>query len=93
MLVLPPDHLWIGRNRGNSRVISAMQILTSAWARTPAGCWHGRPALTVVPYDDYRVPATWEVASFNQGSSEREHCELALCKIVSRLRQRFDVSP
>jgi hypothetical protein len=33
------------------------------------------------------------VASFNSGSSEREHCELALCKIVSRLRQRFDVSP
>jgi hypothetical protein len=27
LLVLPPaDHLWIGRNRGNSRVISAMQI-------------------------------------------------------------------
>jgi len=49
--------------------------------------------VTVVPYDDYRVPATWEVASFNPGSSEREHCELALCKIVCRLRQRFDVSP
>jgi len=29
--------------------------------------------VTVVPYDDYRVPATWEVASFNPGSSEREH--------------------
>ena len=51
------------------------------------------PCTSVVPYDDYRVPATWEVASFNPGSSEREHCELALCKIVSRLRQRFDVSP
>jgi hypothetical protein len=27
LLVLPPpDHLWIGRNRGNPRAISAMQI-------------------------------------------------------------------
>jgi len=49
--------------------------------------------VTVVPNNDYRVPATWEVASFNPGSSERELCELALCRIVSRLRQRFDVSP
>jgi hypothetical protein len=27
LLVLsPPEHLWIGRNRGNSRDISTMQI-------------------------------------------------------------------
>ncbi len=48
--------------------------------------------VTVVPYDDYRVPATWEVASFDPGTSEWEKCERALCDIVRRLQQRFDVS-
>jgi hypothetical protein len=48
--------------------------------------------VTVIPYDDYRVPATWEVASFNPGTSEQEKCELALCEIVSRLQKSFDVS-
>ena len=48
--------------------------------------------VTVVAYDDYRVPATWEVASFNPGTSEQEKCELALCEIVSRLQQCFDIS-
>ncbi len=48
--------------------------------------------VTVVPYDDHRVPATWEVASFDPGTSEREECERALCAIVSRLQQCFDVS-
>jgi hypothetical protein len=44
--------------------------------------------VTVVPYDNYRVPATWEVASFDPGTSEWEECERALCDIVSRLQQR-----
>jgi len=48
--------------------------------------------VTVVRYDDYRVPCTWEVASFDPGTSKREECERALCDIVSRLQQCFDVS-
>jgi hypothetical protein len=48
--------------------------------------------VTVVPYDDYRVPATWEVASFNPGTSKQETCELALCDIVRRLQKCFDIS-
>ena len=48
--------------------------------------------VTVVPYDDYRVGATWEVASCNPGASAPEACERALCDIVSRLQQRFDIA-
>ena len=47
---------------------------------------------TVGPYDDHRVPATWEVASFGPGTSRREECERELCDIVRRLQQRFDIS-
>ena len=48
--------------------------------------------VTVVPYDNYRVPAIGEVASFDPGTSEWEECERALCDIVSRLQQRFDIA-
>ena len=48
--------------------------------------------VTVVPYDDYRVGATWDVASCNPGASAPEACERALCDIVSRLQQRFDIA-
>ena len=48
--------------------------------------------VTVVPYDDHRVPATWEVASFDPGTSKQEECERALCDIVRRLQQRFDIA-
>jgi hypothetical protein len=30
----------------------------------------GASHVTVIAYDDYRVPATWEVASFNPGTSK-----------------------
>ena len=43
----------------------------------------GAVHVTVVPYDDHRVPATWEVASFDSGT---------LCDIVRRLQQRFDIA-
>ena len=49
--------------------------------------------VTVVAYDDYRVGATWEVASCNPGTSAPEECERALCEIVGRLRQHFDIEP
>jgi len=41
LLLLPPaDHLWIGKNRGNSRVISTMQIDDQRLREDAAGCWH-----------------------------------------------------
>ena len=43
----------------------------------------GAVHVTVVPYDDHCVPATWEVASFDSGT---------LCDIVRRLQQRFDIA-
>jgi len=68
-----------------------LEDLVLAQLRATPHCG-GALHVTVVPYDDYRVAATWEVASFNPGTSEREKCELALCDIVSRLQQRFDIS-
>ena len=53
----------------------------------------GAVHVTVVAYDDYRVGATWEVASCNPGTSAPEHCERALCNIVRRLQQHFDITP
>ena len=37
----------------------------------------GASHVTVVPYDDYRVPASWEVASFDPRTSDWEKCERA----------------
>ena len=42
---------------------------------------------------DYRVGATWEVASCDAGTSAPEACERALCDIVRRLQQHFDIAP
>ena len=53
----------------------------------------GAVHVTVVAYDDYRVGATWEVASCNAGASAPEDCERALCDIVGRLQQHFDIAP
>jgi hypothetical protein len=68
-----------------------LEALVLAELRAAPQCG-GAVHVTVVAYDDYRVPATWEVASFNPGRSEREVCERALGDIVGRLQQRFDVS-
>jgi hypothetical protein len=68
-----------------------LEALVLAELRAAPQCG-GALHVTVVAYDDYRVPATWEVASFNPGTSEQEKCELALCEIVSRLQQCFDIS-
>ena len=68
-----------------------LEALVLAELRAVPQCG-GALHVTVVAHDDYRVPATWEVASFNPGTSEQEQCELALCDIVSRLQQRFDIS-
>jgi hypothetical protein len=47
--------------------------------------------VTVIPYDDYRIQSTWEVASFDLGASEWGYCERALSAIVSSLQKRFDL--
>ena len=45
--------------------------------------------VTVVPYDNYRVPATWEVASFDpahpSGKSVSAHCVTSLVASSSGL--------
>jgi hypothetical protein len=68
-----------------------LEALVLAELRATPQCG-GALHVTVVPYDDYRVAATWEVASFNPGTSEQEKCELAVCDIVRRLQQCFDIS-
>ena len=52
----------------------------------------GAVHVTVVAYDDYRVGATWEVASCDAGTSAPEACERALCDIIRRLQQHFDIA-
>jgi hypothetical protein len=65
-------------------------VLTELRAESDCG---GAVHVTVVSYDDYRVGATWEVASCNPGTSAPEHCERALSDIVRRLQQHFDIAP
>jgi hypothetical protein len=68
-----------------------LEALVLAELRAAPACG-GASHVTVVPYDDYRIPATWEVASFDAGTSERETCERALGHIIFRLQRHFDVS-
>ena len=68
-----------------------LEALVLARLRAAPQCG-GASHVTVVPYADHRVTATSEVASFNPGTSEWEKCERALCEIVSRLQQCFDLS-
>jgi hypothetical protein len=69
-----------------------LEALVLAELRAASQCG-GAVHVTVVAYDDYRVGATWEVASRNPGTSAPEECERALCDIVSRLQQHFDIAP
>ena len=69
-----------------------LEALVLAELRVAPDCG-GAVHVTVVAFDDYRVPATWEVASCNPGTSAPEACERALCDIVSRLQQHFDIAP
>jgi hypothetical protein len=71
---------------------TALEDLVLAELRAASGCG-GAVHVTVVAYDDYRVGATWEVASCNAGASAPEDCERALCEIVGRLQQHFDIAP
>ncbi len=69
-----------------------LEDLVLAELRAASDC-AGAVHVTVVAYDDYRVGATWEVASCNAGTSAPEDCEGALCDIVGRLQQHFDIAP
>jgi hypothetical protein len=71
---------------------TALEDLVLAELRAASGCG-GAVHVTVVAYDDDRVGATWEVASCNPGASAPEDCERALCEIVGRLQQHFDIAP
>jgi len=73
------------------RTRSQLEALVLAELQAAPGCG-GAAHVTVVAYEDFRVPATWEVASFNPGTSGQENCERALGGIISRLQERFDVS-
>ena len=69
-----------------------LEDLVLAELRAASGC-AGAVHATVVAYDDYCVGATLEVASCNAGASAPEDCERALCEIVGRLQQHFDIAP
>ena len=71
---------------------TALEALVLTELRAASGCG-GAVHVTVVAYDDYRVGATWEVASCDAGTSAPEACERALCEIVGRLQQHFDIAP
>jgi len=69
-----------------------LEVLVLTELRAASGC-DGAVHVMVVAYDDYRVGATWEVASCDAGTSAPEACERALCDIVRRLQQDFDIAP
>ena len=68
-----------------------LEALVLAELRAASGC-DAAVHVTVVAYDDYRVGATWEVASCDAGTSAPEACERALCDIIRRLQQHFDIA-
>jgi hypothetical protein len=74
-----------------SKTRMELEALVLAQLRAAPAC-EGASHVTVVAYDDYRIAATWEVASFDPGTSERERCERALGDIIARLQRSFDVS-
>jgi hypothetical protein len=74
------------------RTRAELEALVLAELRATSQC-AGAVHVTVVAYDDHRVPATWAVASCDPGTSPPEECERALCDIVGRLQQQFDIAP
>jgi hypothetical protein len=71
------------------RTRTEFEALVLAELHATSQC-HGAVHVTVVAYDDYRVPATWEVASCGAGTSPPEECGRALCDVVGRVQQRAD---
>jgi hypothetical protein len=70
---------------------SELEIMVLAELQATSGC-EGASHVTIIAYDDYRIPATWEVASFDPGVSKQEDCERAVSEIVTRLQKRFDIA-
>ena len=73
------------------RTRAELEALVLAELRASAPCGDA-VHVTVVAYDNYRVGATWEVASCNPGASDPVDCERALSDIVFRLQQQFDIA-
>jgi hypothetical protein len=73
------------------RTRTELEALVLAELRATSQC-RGAVHITVVAYDDQRVPASWEVASCDPGTSKPEECERTLCDIVGRLQQQFDIA-
>ena len=67
------------------RTRAELEALVLAELRATSRC-AGAVHVTVVAYGDHRVPATWEVASCDPGTSRRKNVS-ALCGIVGRLQQ------
>ena len=67
-----------------------LEALVLAELRSIPDC-EGVVHVTVIPYGDFRVSSNWEVASFDPGASDWSCCELALCAVVERLQQKFDL--
>ena len=59
-----------------------LEALVLAELRAASDCG-GAVHVTVVSYDDYRVGATWEVASCNPGTSAPEHCERCAISFIA----------
>src|SRR5262249_28083117 len=74
--------------RTGLRVEMLLRAGTACGAPDCGGAVH----VTVVAFDDHRVGATWEVASCDAGTSAPEACERALCDIIRRLQQHFDIA-
>jgi hypothetical protein len=91
----PTGSAWRPRRRQLTREAPEtkmeLEALVLAELRAASQC-SGAVHVTVVAYDDYRVGATWEVASCDAGTSAPEACERALCDIIRRLQQRFDIA-
>jgi hypothetical protein len=79
------------RSPRTPRTRAELEALVLAALRASAPCGSA-VHVTVVAYDNYRVGATWEVASCNPGASDPVECERALSDIVFRLQQQFDIA-
>jgi hypothetical protein len=79
------------RSPRTPRTRTELEAMVLAALRASAPCGSA-VHVTVVAYDNYRVGATWEVASCNPGASDPVECERALSDIVFRLQQQFDIA-
>jgi hypothetical protein len=67
-----------------------IERLIIAEMKTFAHCEHA-VGVIVVPIDDCTSTASWTVARFNAGRSDRDACDGALQIIVPRFQRAYDV--